>query len=62
MGSTPPQALADRIHRLWVGFATDGELPWPEYDARTRQVCALETGESFTDSPLPAEQYLPRAP
>ncbi|WP_198956279.1 carboxylesterase/lipase family protein [Archangium sp. Cb G35] len=62
VGSAPPQALADRIHRLWAGFATDGKLPWPEYDARTRQVCALETGETFTDASLPAERYLPRTP
>ncbi|QRK08459.1 hypothetical protein JQX13_52590 [Archangium violaceum] len=60
-GTAPPQALADRIHRLRVDFATDGTLPWPEHDAATRQVCALETGTTFTAQDMPAARYLPRA-
>ena len=58
-GSAPPRELADRVHRLWVGFATDGSLPWAEYDADTRQVYALETGVTRTEAPLPAARHLP---
>ncbi|MEH3088263.1 MAG: carboxylesterase family protein [Microbacterium arborescens] len=25
---TPPQQLADRMHRDWVGFVTSGRMPW----------------------------------
>jgi para-nitrobenzyl esterase len=58
-GPAPPQALAERIHRLWVGFATDGTLPWPEYDEDRRQVFALEQGASTTDADMPAARYFP---
>ena len=27
----PPQALADRMHRAWVGFVTHGDAGWPAY-------------------------------
>lgn len=40
-GPKPPQELACRIQRLWVGFATGGELPWPEYDGKSRLVHRL---------------------
>ena len=26
--------LADRVHRIWVDFARDGSLPWPEFETR----------------------------
>ena len=42
--TSPPQALADRVHGIWVGFATDGQLPWPEFDRDSRQVYQLEQG------------------
>ena len=49
-GPAPPQALADRVHGLWVEFARSGRLPWPRYEARTRQVYALERATAVTDS------------
>ena len=58
-GEAPPQALADRVHRLWVGFASHGHLPWPEYDAATRQVYSLEKGEAHHEPPMPAAPFLP---
>lgn len=58
-GEAPPQDLAARIHALWVGFATDGHLPWPEFDAETRQVCSLSTGESGFEPAMPAAPFLP---
>jgi para-nitrobenzyl esterase len=36
VGTTPPQALADEIHRAWVAFATDGEPGWPPYETERR--------------------------
>ena len=55
LGENPPQALADRIHHIWVDFARDGSAPWPEYDDRTRQVYALEKGEAARDPAMPVE-------
>ena len=53
-GSEPPQALADRVHSLWVQFASSGELPWPEYDTSTRQVFHLAAHEAKPDPAMPA--------
>jgi para-nitrobenzyl esterase len=53
VGEAPPQALADRIHALWVGFARDGFLPWGEYSAGDPQVFALEAGAASAEKPLP---------
>jgi para-nitrobenzyl esterase len=58
-GTAPPQALADRVHRRWVGFAIDGRLPWPEYDRETRQVYQLEKGEAAHEPAMPAAAFLP---
>lgn len=58
-GTAPPQALADRVHRLWVGFAIDGRLPWPEYDRETRQVYQLNKGEAVHEPVMPAAAFLP---
>ena len=59
VGTAPPQALAERIHRLWVGFAIDGRLPWPEYDRKTRQVYRLGKGEAAQEPAMPAAAFLP---
>ncbi|HSI17170.1 MAG TPA: carboxylesterase family protein [Sphingomonas sp.] len=58
-GENPPQALADRVHRLWVDFATDGSLPWDEFTAETRQVYSLEKGTAFSEPVMPAAAFLP---
>lgn len=58
-GEAPPQDLADRIHKLWVGFATDGSLPWPEFDSDGRLVYSLTAGEACFEAPMPAAPYLP---
>lgn len=55
----PPPALADRVHNLWVGFAKDGSLPWPEFDRKTRQVFLLERGEAVHEPAMPAAPFLP---
>lgn len=55
LGENPPQELADRIHKIWVDFARDGTVSWPEYEDRTRQVYALEKGEAGRDPDMPVE-------
>jgi para-nitrobenzyl esterase len=57
VGPNPPQDLADRMHRIWVNFACDGAAPWPEFNAETRQVYAMETGVAATEKPMPAAPY-----
>jgi len=59
VGPNPPQALATRIHAIWVEFARDGTLPWPAYDAASRQVYDLEKGVAATDRVIPADALVP---
>ena len=58
-GEAPPQELADRIHALWVQFATDGTLPWPEFDRETRQVHLLGSDKTISEPVMPAAAFLP---
>ena len=58
-GECPPQALADRIHGLWVQFASDGTLPWPEYDEQGRQLHLLAAERTVSEPVMPAAQYVP---
>lgn len=59
LGESPPQALATSIHDLWIRFATDGLLPWPEYEASTRQVYSLTRGVAAHEPVQPAAAFLP---
>jgi para-nitrobenzyl esterase len=59
-GENPPQDLAERIHKLWIGFASDGAAPWPEYSREDRQVYSLALGESAAEPPSPAAPFLPQ--
>lgn len=59
VGTEPPQALADRVHRLWADFAKDGSLPWPEFDREGRQVYRLEKGGAGHEAVMPAAAFLP---
>ncbi len=59
LGEDPPQALADSIHALWIRFATDGALPWPEFDAKTRQVWSLTRSVAEYEAVMPAAAFLP---
>lgn len=58
LGENPPQPLADRIHALWVRFATDGTLPWPQFTPEARHVHHLAADETVEEAPLPAERFL----
>ena len=59
-GDNPPQALADRVQKVWVDFARDGTFPAPEYTADTRQIYHLNVGRAVTDPPRAADAFLPR--
>ncbi len=58
-GTAPPQDLADRVHALWVRFATDGTLPWPQFNARDRLVYQLVKGDTVHEPVMPAARHLP---
>ena len=58
-GTSPPQALADRVHRIWVDYARDGSLPWPEFTGDSRLVYQLERGVAVHEPPMPAAPFLP---
>ncbi|MET0270496.1 MAG: carboxylesterase family protein, partial [Sphingomonas sp.] len=58
-GVTAPQALADRIHALWVSFAKNGSLPWPAFDRDTRQVYQLAASRPVHEAAMPAARFLP---
>jgi len=58
-GPHPPADLARSMHQIWVNFARDGSLPWPEYRRDDRQVYALETGVCAAEPVMPAAAYLP---
>lgn len=57
VGPNPPQALADRMHGVWVGFARDGTIPWPEFDGETRQVHTFGAGVTAPEKPMPAADF-----
>ena len=57
-GENPPQELADRVHGLWIQFARTGTLPWPEYDAKSRMVHLLGSGETVHEPVMPAARHL----
>jgi para-nitrobenzyl esterase len=59
LGETPPQKLSDSIRALWVRFATDGTLPWPEYKAETRLVYSLSRETAAHEPVMPAAAFLP---
>lgn len=58
-GEHPPQELADRIHRHWVQFATDGTLPWPEFRREARHVHRLAADQTIDEPVMPAATFLP---
>jgi para-nitrobenzyl esterase len=45
-GPTPPQQLADEIHRAWVDFATHGDPGWAPFITDTRLVQVFDSPES----------------
>lgn len=58
-GENPPTELADKVHRIWVDFATDGTVPWPEFDREHRNVRLLAAEKTIDEPPMPVAPYLP---
>ena len=58
-GESPPQDLADHAHGIWVRFATDGSLPWPEFDRDHRNVYLLGSNRTIEEPVMPVAPFLP---
>ena len=59
LGDGAPQALADVVHRAWVGFASGGDPGWPRYDPPRRPVMRFdETGAVAVLDPGAAERRI----
>jgi carboxylesterase 2/para-nitrobenzyl esterase len=61
LGPSPPQALADEMHRAWVAFATTGDPGWPNYDVSRRSTMHFDMNTKAVDHPLNKECSLWRA-
>ncbi len=59
LGEQPPQSLAGSMHALWIRFASDGSIPWPEYERDTRQVYSLTRALAAREAVMPAAAFLP---
>lgn len=57
-GMDPPQALADRVHNLWAGFARSGAMPWPPF-GDDRMVYQATRGEAVHEPVMPAAAFVP---
>ncbi len=51
LGSAPPQALADAMHKAWVAFARTGNPGWPKYDTRRRATMRFGAASTVVDDP-----------
>ena len=58
LGTEPPQALADTMHRAWVSFITTGDPGWPAYDLARRAVMRFDATSTVVDNPRAAERAL----
>ena len=52
LGLEPPQALADRMHRAWVDFVTDGDPGWPAFRLDTRTAMIFDDESTVVNDPL----------
>jgi carboxylesterase type B len=58
VGDDPPQALADTMHRAWVGFATTGDPGWPQYDTERRTTMRFDAVSAPVDDLAGVEREL----
>ena len=58
VGPTPPQPLADTMHRAWVAFAASGDCGWPKYDLARRPTMHFDTASQMVEDPLAVELAL----
>ena len=57
-GESPPQELADTMHRAWVDFVTTGDPGWPAYDPGTRPVQVFGTMTAVVPDPRSAQRQV----
>jgi para-nitrobenzyl esterase len=58
MGDAPSQAVADRVHRIWVDFITRGDPGWAPYDTARRTTGLLTEDILVVDDPAADERVL----
>jgi para-nitrobenzyl esterase len=58
IGDAPSQAVADRVHRVWVDFITHGDPGWAAYDTASRTTGLLTDKISPVDDPAGDEREL----
>jgi para-nitrobenzyl esterase len=58
MGDAPSQAVADRVHRVWVDFITRGDPGWAPYDTASRTTGLLTEDVLVVDDPAADERVL----
>ena len=56
LGDAPSQAVADRVHRVWVDFISRGEPGWAPYDTVSRTTGLLAEKVSAVDDPAGDER------
>ncbi|MEU6559594.1 carboxylesterase/lipase family protein [Nocardia nova] len=52
-GPTPPQQLADLVHRTWVRFASTGRADWPRYEPSRRTTMRFDLRSAVVADPYP---------
>jgi para-nitrobenzyl esterase len=58
IGGTPSQAVADRVHQVWVDFITRGDPGWPAYDLADRSTGLLSDRVEAARDPAADERAL----
>jgi para-nitrobenzyl esterase len=58
IGDAPSQAVADRVHRVWVDFITRGDPGWPAYDLADRSTGLLSDRVEAARDPAADERAL----
>ena len=58
LGASPPQSLADTMHRAWVAFAATGNPGWPKYELGRRATMHFDITSTVVDDPLAKERAL----
>ena len=56
LGDAPSQAVADRMHQVWVNFITGGDPGWPAYDTASRTTGLLAGTITVADDPSAGER------
>ena len=56
LGEAPSQAVADRMHSVWVDFVTSGSPGWAAYDAARRTTGLLAEDVTAVDDPAGDER------